>query len=250
MSLLEKVKHVLGELPDHVRDALNEAAERVGDDVQIMPEQVENAFGLTLLSPIRAGLVPDDLQPPNPHEDADHRPHAITHDAAIRGVLQRLDTRAASPLANVPGVHLARWVVIDDVPSEGFPAQVDHLKSKYLLFTACLDGALDDFLEAWRTRAGADVERIYRHCVGFPGVGDASAFREWMMRCKLYSTFFFPAYPEATLPGVLRALDTQRRVAGFALAQQGKDDDAALLRDFRAFLGALQTAPTPAPGIL
>jgi hypothetical protein len=249
-SIAEKFRHILGELPEHVRNALDEVAERVGDGVHVMPEKVENAFGLTLLSPIRPGRVPDDLQPPNPHEDADHRPHDITHDAAIRGVLQGLDTRAASPLAKVPGVHLARWVVIDDVPSEGFPAHLDRLKSKYLLLTACFDGELDDFLEAMRTRAGGDVERIYRHCVNFPGVADARAFRDWMMRCKLYSTFFFPAYPEATLPGVLRALDGQRRVAEFALAHQGQGDDAALLHDFRAFLGTLQTAPTPAPGIL
>ena len=146
--------------------------------------------------------------------------------------------------------HLGDALVIDDVPSEGFPAKVDRLKSRYLLFTACFDGELEDFLEAMRTQAGGNVETLYRHCVGFPGVADAGAFRDWMMRCKVYSTFFFPAYPEATLPGVLRALDTQRRVAAFALAHQGRDDAAALLHDFRTFLGALQTAPTPAPGTL
>ncbi|MGQ0649960.1 MAG: hypothetical protein ACT4P7_20605 [Gemmatimonadaceae bacterium] len=191
---------------------------------------VGSAYGLTILSPIAPG------------RDASGAPH----ETAIRTILAQTPTAAGSPFARLTNVHLARWVVLDDAFYESYRESVDHYASKYLLFTACFDGALEEFLEALRTRAAEEVQQVWSHCTGFPGVGDAGAFARYMRHCQIDTTFLFAAYPTSSLPQVLRALDAQRRFVAFLARHQG-DGDEALQRAFRSFMSELQRAPTPAP---
>jgi hypothetical protein len=198
-----------------------------------MGNRSKQAYGLTLLSPILGG---DDVS-------------GRSHDAAIRDVLRGLGNGGASPFADMDQTHLARWCVIDYLPFEGVPARVDMLASKYLLFTSCFDGDLDPYLENLRTRMGAAVDALYRHCVAFPGVENAERFAGYMKRCQLETSFFFGAYAHATLEQVLRALEAQRRVALFIEEQQGAPP-AATKAAFQTFLSELRSTPTPRPGTI
>ncbi len=200
----------------------------------IMANTNGQAYGLTLLSPIKK----------NPNR----RP---SHEAEIREILSRLGTGADSPLAKVPTTHMARIVVIDDVFFQGHPAHEDHLKSKYLLFTSNFDGPLDAYLDLLGTEIPHVVNAIWSHCVNFPGagVGNNQPFREYMKRCQLTTTFFFADYPDATVAQVLRALDTQRKFIEFMERTQGIPA-AELQREFKQFMSALRTAPTPKPGTI
>lgn len=188
------------------------------------------AYGLTMLCPILGGVDSTGLH----------------HDAALRAVLAAMPSGATSPFARLPNVHLARWVVIDDAFYEDYPEAVDHYASKYLLFTACFDGALEPFLDALRTKLSAEVVAVWSHCVGFPGLHDGAGYMRYMKACQVETTFLFAAYPDVSLPRVLRALDTQRRFLAFLAAHQN-EDDVALQQAFGRFMTELAHAPTPAP---
>lgn len=198
-----------------------------------MGNRAEQAYGLTLLSPIIVG------------DDADGRSHC----AGIRDALRRLGNGGASPFSDAGGTHLARWCVIDDLPFEGIPSRVDRLASKYLLFTSCFDGDLEPYVERIRTGMSAALDAIYRHCVGYPGAHDAGLFYQYIRRCQVTTSFFFGAYPHASLETVLRALDAQRQVARFIEDQQGAAPPA-VQRAFLSFMTTLRTSPTPRPGTI
>lgn len=207
-----------------------------------MSNRFGQAYGLTLLSPILG----------------DSDTNGVAHDVDLRRELRELNGQPASPFANVPTTHLARWVVIDGAPFEGVPAKVDHFASKYLIFTSNFDAGahdddkgLSDYLELLRTKIPGTVERLYRHCVGFPGVKDATAFHAYMKRCQVPTSFLFGAYAEASVEEVLRALDAQRRMSEFVAAHQAKRSPAEQLQQqFIEFIAELHAARPPRPGTL
>jgi hypothetical protein len=198
-----------------------------------MSNQAGQAYGLTILSPIRAGVDPS----------------GVSHVEAVRRALAELPLGPGSPFTRVSATHLTRLVVIDDVPFEWVPAKEDHLRSAYLLFTSNFDGALDPYLEAMRLTMADAIDRIWGRCVAFPGTQDAAAFRDYMHKCQVETTFFFGAYPEYPTEKVRRALDASRRLADFVVSHQQSNDDQ-LLQDFRRFAKELERAPTPAPATI
>lgn len=201
-----------------------------------MPNRRDKAYALTVLSPI----IGDQTR-------------GVAHAAAIREVLRQLQLRKGvqSPLVQVPALHMARWVVIDDVRSQGWPAREDHLQSKYLLFTADFDGELNSFLLSLLQAIAIRelVGSLWEHCVGFPGVQNPDEFCRYIKACQIETGLPVAAYGKHTLPEVLRALDVQRRMLGFIRSNQGKPA-ADLRRAFDAFLLELAAAPQPTPGFL
>jgi hypothetical protein len=187
-------------------------------------------FALTVLSPIIGGTT-----------------GGVSHAVAIRRILGDLETGAQSPLAGILTLHFARWVVIDDVQSQGCPAREEHLRSKYLLFTADFDGALASFLDSLLDQAQDRVQSLWEHCVGFPGVEDRAAFCRYFERCQLRFTLPFAGYPKSTLPAVLKALSVQRKMLAFIQSTQGKAP-ADLQRAFGEFMEQVDRAPVPAGG--
>ena len=189
----------------------------------------KQSYAFTALTPIIAG-----------------RTEGVVHLAAVRAVLAGLGEHVNSPFGRVPGTHFARWTVIEDMPQLGFPTHTDMLQSKYLMLEADFDGARDPWLEALRTRAGTVVESVYRHCLAFPGVHDASAFRRYLLACQLDTTLDFSPFDGDALPAVLRALETQRRFVGFVQAVQGRPPHE-LQAAFRQFAARQRRDQAPAP---
>jgi hypothetical protein len=156
------------------------------------------AYGLTVLSPIREG-----------------------RESSLARYLDALETGPASPLAHVPGTHFARWVLIGDVVYEGPGQQRDHLQLGRLLFTSNFDGPVEPYLEALRTGLGDVADRIWNHCAGYPGSADGAAFAAYMRAHQIESSLFFAAYGDRTVQDVQGSLADRRNVIGFALRAQG-----------------------------
>lgn len=172
------------------------------------------ACALTVLTPIRDG-----------------RESALTHH------LNTLEPGPASPLANVAGTHLARWVVIGDVVYEGTDQRgPDHLKAGRLLFTSNFDGPLGSYLEELRTGLGEVADAVWGHCAGYPGIADAGAFAAYMRSHQIESSLFFAAYGGRTVAEVQRSLVTRRQVIDFAVRSQ-QMAPAELLAAFRDTFG-------------
>jgi hypothetical protein len=173
----------------------------------------------------------------------------VIHVAALRSVLARLNELVPAPFTRVPGTHFFRWNIIDGMPQLGYPTKEDHLKSKYLLLVTDFDGSRDAWIDGLATAVPETVTAVYRHCVGFPGVGDLRAFRKYLVACQLDTTLDFAPYADMPLDSVLRALDTQRRFLAFVQKAQGRSNEE-LRMAFTHFAKQIRDLPTPPPGSL
>lgn len=189
----------------------------------------KQSYAFTALTPIIAGHT-----------------EGVQHLAALRAVLAGFDRPDASPFARLPGTHFARFTIIEDVPQLGLPTDADALQSKYLMLEADFDGSRDAWLDALRTHTGDAMTAVYRHCLGYPGLRDAVAFRQYFAKCQLDTTLDFSPFDGDTLPAVQRALETQRRFVGFVHAMQGRPAEQ-LQAEFRRFL-AQHATPAPRSG--
>jgi hypothetical protein len=152
----------------------------------------------------------------------------------LRARLDELGEGDASPLARVPGTHIARWVVVEDVIyQEGQPKR-DRLTPR-LLFSSNHDGDVGAYLERLRTGMGADADAIWGHCRGYPGHGDGPAFAAWMRAHTLEAALFFAAYGGMTVEQVHDNLDRRRRLLDLALDGRSLPPDDLKARFMEAF---------------
>jgi hypothetical protein len=169
------------------------------------------AYALTVLTPILDG-----------------------HTAELTAHLEALPEGEASPLARVPGTHLGRWVVIDQVKYQGHGQRHrDSLDAARLLFTSNFDGGLDAYLEALQNGLGEDADAVWGHCRDYPGRG--AGFAPWMKAHQLEAALFFAAYGGHTLEQVRANLDKRARTISFALEAQGLSDEELKSRFMEAF---------------
>ncbi len=195
-----------------------------------MANKSGNIYGLTILSPVRR-----------------HDVGEVSNALRIRQYLAKLDRHKQSPFARVTSTHMARLVVLDDVVYVGTPAIEEHLKSHYLVFESNFDGDLDTYLECLAKEAGEHVNAVWKHCEGFPGTEDRDAFKKYMKKCQVPTTFFFAAVNDKTMGQTLRALQVKNAFAAFVEQNQGKPAEE-LQKAFAAFLNDLRTTPPPPPG--
>ena len=195
-----------------------------------MPNQSGSIYGLTILSPIK-----------------DKQHVKISPSLAIRMYLQSLPVDSGGPFAKVSSTHMARLVVLDDVVYFGMPSCEEHLQSKYLIFESNFDGKLDDYLTRLATEAKEEVDGIWQHCIGYPGLENVPAFIAYMKRCQVETTFYFADVNDKTVQQTLRALQTQSAVASFIEKNQGKSP-ADLQKAFVNFSNRLRNTAPPEPG--
>jgi hypothetical protein len=157
------------------------------------------AYALTVLAPIVEG-----------------------HEAELAAQLDALGDGDASPLARVPGTHIARWVVIDDVIFQEGQRRRDRLPPR-LLFSSNFDGGLDAYLEGLRSGMAEDADAIWGHCRGYPGHRDGPAFAAWMRAHQLEAALFFAAYGGQTVDQVRANVAQRRALLDFALHAQDLD---------------------------
>jgi hypothetical protein len=169
------------------------------------------AYALTVLTPILDG-----------------------HAAELAAHLDALPEGDASPLARVPGTHLGRWVVIDQVKYQGHGQRHrDALKASRLLFTSNFDGGLDAYLEKLQTGLGEDADAIWGHCRDYPGRG--AGFAAWLKAHQIEAALFFAAYGGHTVEQVHADLDKRTRLMEFALEAQGLEPDELRSRFMERF---------------
>jgi hypothetical protein len=150
------------------------------------------------------------------------------HADELRAHLEGLEEGAASPLARVPGTHIARWVVIDDVIHQGAGQRKRDTLTPRLLFSSNFDGDLDVYLEGLRTGMAADADAIWGHCRDYPGHDNPGTFRAYMRAYQLEAALFFAAYGDQNVGDVKANVAQRRRMIDFAIEAQTLD--AATLR--------------------
>jgi hypothetical protein len=196
-----------------------------------MANRSGHAYALTLLCPILQGL------PKQAPEGMNDQSYA----ELLRYQLQRLTVNEASPMARVPNTYLSRLFVLNDVPYQGRPAILEHLKSNYLVFSANFHGELEDYLSGMWNAIEPEIRAILQYCVGFDRVTNAATFIEYIKACQVTTTFFFNGSSDEPLAAQLKSLYLKQEFSMFAFAHQEKSP-AELQAAFRAFLA--RTQPT------
>jgi hypothetical protein len=154
----------------------------------------------------------------------------------LQAYLRALPLGAESPLARLPRTHLARWVIVDRLPTD--PPKSDTLDRPYLLFTCCIDGDVESYLRELAERLPEEADAIWGHCAGCPGARDAAAFTRWLLDHHVPTALFVAAYPNATVHDVRGSLAARDQLLRFVLGAQELDPEARLERFRAAFPAA------------
>ena len=212
------------------------------------PNKSGNAYGLTALIPIQ-------------NKDVGDRSYA----SLVRDLLQAWPLNERSPMAKVPNTYLCRFYLLNDVFYQGSPAQEEHLKSKYLVFSSNFYGNLgnfnddlDTYLRGMWNHAQENLKGLLGFCVAFENVvKTADDFVRYIKRCQVDNSLFFNGSTDESLAEQLKALYLKQAFSHFVfsqqpLVQQGAKSAAELQQAFQAFVDCVQPnnleGPTWTPG--
>ena len=100
---------------------------------------------------------------------------------------------------------------------------------------------------------GQVVDKIWEHCVAYPGRAKRDLLTAYFERCQLATTLFFCDQREATVSSILRGLMAKRAFAQFVEANQRLPRDDLKSREdfkkrFQAMWRDLCDRPAPKPG--
>jgi len=176
------------------------------------------AYGLSTFCPILNG-----------HE------HDQSFASITREYLQNIPLHANNPMAKVPNTYLARFFILNDTLYEAHPYHLDHLKSKYLVFSSNFHGNRDEYLLGMWGAISETIKEIWRHCVGFHEVRDAHSFVAYLHKCQVETTYYFNGSTDVLLEEQLKALYLKQNFSDFVFEHQGVDAER-LLNDFKKFI--------------
>jgi hypothetical protein len=155
-------------------------------------------------------------------------------EADLRAYLEGLD-KDDSPLARVPRTHMARWIVIPDMPVAPGTDLHDPLGTQFLLFTSNFDGDVDSYLRELVELIPDEAAQVWGHCIGCPQPAEGAALKAYLHRNQVDSGVVFAAYGDASVAQVKRALDKRARLIDFAVRaqeMQSGERRAAFLQEF------------------
>ena len=137
----------------------------------------------------------------------------------LREHLESLD-KDDSPLARSPRTHMARWIVVPDMPVAPGTSLRDPLGTQYLLFTSNLDGDVDSYLHELVAQIPEEAAAIWGRCVGCPQPAEGAALKAYLHRNQVDSGVAFAAYPNASVTQIKGALDKRARLIDFVVRAQ------------------------------
>lgn len=199
-----------------------------------MPNMNGKAYGLTALFPILNGIDPQCAE------------ENLTHQESLRFFLANLPQQDKSLFSRSPKTHLARFVVVQNLPFNGEPYAEDRLASPWLLFTACFNFDLEPWLNTLWQDGEQELKDIFKHCVA----GDLptrEAFVAYVKQCQVNTSFLFADYPNHTVEEVLRGLQLKKSFVELMGRNQGVDD-AQLQKDFLDWCEQMDQEPLAVPG--
>jgi hypothetical protein len=164
-----------------------------------------------------------------------------------------------SPFSDVPLIHLARLIVWDNLPFQGYPAKTDRLEASYLIFMCDFDGSEVSELAGSLAKNAPDlVNDVWGRCCNFPFAsanwtamtGDAAdRLSAYFTRYQVETSLFLSDRPDATVDEILRCIKLQVAFARFVEANQTASAKT-LQNRFRTFWEKQKKSGHPVPGRL
>jgi hypothetical protein len=224
--------------------------------MSVDPNVSGKAYALTILSPIMDGFVQE-----------------TAYSDLVRDQLQHWNLRENSPMTAVPQTYLCRYFVLDDVYTQSLPGtelfgtftdlasivsdkvrinalpKIDHLKSKYLVFSCNFHGDLDSYLRGMWHAMQADIRLAWQYCYAFAQVNSADSFIAYMKKCQVNAALFFVGANDDPLEEQLKALYLKQELSKFVMRTQGMSA-AMLQQQYRAFIKRVEPANLAGPAWL
>jgi hypothetical protein len=141
----------------------------------------------------------------------------------VRETLRSIPPGQASPFA-LPSTHFARLTLVPRLRDR------DELELRSipfcLFFAAEFEMFVGGYLETLCTSLGAQADRLFDRCIGYPGTGAPAAFVNWMLEHRVPAGFSLHANPGVTAAEVERSLELRERIIAFALETRGLEPAA------------------------
>jgi hypothetical protein len=155
----------------------------------------------------------------------------------LRDYLEGFRERGERPFQNVPGTHMARFVIVEDFHTDPSWKQrkEEHLAIPTLIFSSNLDGDIESYLDGLAKGMAAHVPEIWGRCIGGPK--DAKGLKAYLKHNQIDCGFFYAAYGQATVPEVKASLEQRDKLMAFATRTQGMnpaDLQKAFIKEFPA----------------
>jgi hypothetical protein len=228
----------------------------------VTSKSVGGVSEVTLLTPIKKGLVPGEL-----------RTYEQRLDTELQLVQQRIDQGVPTPIGHLPTIHFARWLILRPIQylycdkgqlycdreanlrSHQAPTETDARKVKvdldtltsWLLFTSNFDGDMKTYLRDFSVVLGEDVDRIWGNCEGYPpgGARDFDAYWAYAKRYQLTTDAFSNAYPGLSVPRIHQLAVFKELFDAFVARTRGPDGRsvAGLPEAFDRFIAETATIP-------
>ena len=161
-----------------------------------MPNQSGKAYGLTVLCPLK---------------EVDDSGKSVT--IKLKNTLLNLKE---SPMQKVPNTYLARFYILEDVFYEDAPYELEHLKSKYLVFTSNFYGERDEYLRGMYKAMKEEIVEVWQDCYGFSKDRfTENDFIQFIEDCQVDTTFYFNGSTDESLEEQLKALYLKQEFSKF-----------------------------------
>jgi hypothetical protein len=148
---------------------------------------------------------------------------------SLRAALEGLPKEWRSPLARVPGTHMARWSLVKPLPFKKTNRTIDS--TWYLLFTSWFDGTTSAYVHTLRTTLPREADAIWGNCVGYPTSADPLGFWNYLMDHMIVPRLQFAGYPQRMVD--VRAALELKDMLTEPVAEAARQDSAELERGWR-----------------
>ncbi|MDX2303025.1 MAG: hypothetical protein NW226_09500 [Microscillaceae bacterium] len=203
-----------------------------------MPNTSGNAYALTTLCPLK--------------HKGENQESPILYTRKVLQELPNCTDLQDSPMSKVPNTYLARFFILDDTVFRGYPFHLDHLQSKYLVFSVEFHGDLETYLKEMYRAVSKEIHTIWKYGFGFEEVKHEHSFVSYIKKCQVETTFFFNGSTDESLEEQLKSLYVKQEFSKFVFEHQGASPED-LLAAYKEFDQRVQphilAFPTWKPGV-
>lgn len=200
---------------------------------------------VTLLTPIKRGLVPGELR---------------TYEQRLRDQLKSvqglIDRGYPTAVSRLPTIHFARWLILRPeqylyYDNDKVKTDSEHPFTSWLLFMSNFDGDMKSYLRDFSVFLGEDVDRIWGNCEGYPPEGSRNfdAYWSYAKRHQLTTNAFYNAYPGLSVPRIHQLAVFKQLFDDFVAQTRGSDGRSieSLADAFDRFIAETAQFPTGFP---
>ncbi len=122
-------------------------------------------------------------------------------------------------------IHLARWSIVERVPSRDRPGAWQRLRRPCLLFESNFDGPWEPYIEDFARVMPIQWRLIWGGAIAFPGPLPVTGLLAYITAHDCRAEHYYSAHAHETLEGTLAALELEPRLKQFAAATRDLTPD-------------------------